>query len=127
MDTTKREELIRNYIAGYNAFDIDRMVAHFDEAVLFENCSGGVVNLSLSGLDAFREQAERAKEYFSTRTQTIRSFAHREHETEVAVDYHALLAIDLPGGPKRGEALQLQGRSIFHFSGARITRLTDIS
>ena len=122
-----RERLINNYIDGYNQFDIDKMVSDFDENIVFENISNGVRTMSLTGLKAFKEQAEQAKNYFSERTQTIQSFTHRKDETEIEINYTAILAMDFLNGLKKGEALQLQGRSIFKFSGNRIIGLTDIS
>ncbi|WP_205504007.1 nuclear transport factor 2 family protein [Rufibacter psychrotolerans] len=122
-----REEIIHRYVAAYNAFQVDGMLADLDENIRFENITNGVTNLSLQGLAAFREQAEQAKSLFSARTQTIQSFLHREQETEVEIAYHAVLAQDLPNGLKTGHELHLRGKSIFRFSGDKITQITDIS
>jgi hypothetical protein len=81
----------------------------------------------LSGLPAFKEQAETAMSYFSKRTQTITSFAHQNDETIIQVDYDAVLAMDFPNGLKKGDRLTLQGTSVFRFSGDKIIKLTDIS
>ncbi|WP_210461982.1 nuclear transport factor 2 family protein [Rufibacter roseolus] len=124
---TNREEIIRNYIDSYNQFDVDRMVHDFDETIVFENISNGETNLSLTGLQAFKEQAEQAKNYFSSRRQTITSFNHQGNQTEIEIAYSATLATDLPNGLKKGEELNLQGKSIFTFSGDKIIKLTDIS
>jgi hypothetical protein len=103
------------------------MVQDLDEAVVFENISNGETNMSLKGLKAFKEQAEQAKGYFSVRRQTIKTFIHRDSETEIDLDYSAVLATDLPNGLEKGDELKLQGRSIFRFEDDKITRLTDIS
>lgn len=124
---TERERIIHNYIEGYNAFDLDRMVVDFDDRIVFENMMNGEVNLSLKGLDAFLHQAELAKTYFSERKQVIRSFHHSANATEAEIDYHAILAMDFPNGLKKGEKIILKGRSVFEFDGSRIIRLTDIS
>lgn len=122
-----RERIIQNYIDGYNAFDIDKMVEDLDEDIVFDNVSNGQINMSLTGVKAFKEQAVLAKDYFSIRTQTIKSFTHHNDETEIEIDYKAVLAIDFPNGLKKGEELSLQGKSIFTFSGNKIIKLTDIS
>ena len=127
MNMKEREDLIQNYIEGYNTFDIDKMVRDFDAAIVFENITNGEVNVSLRGIEAFREQATLAKSFFSTRRQTIKSFNHQDDEIEVELHYHAVLANDLPNGMKKGEELILQGKSIFGFSANKIIRLTDIS
>lgn len=124
---TKREEIIKNYVNAYNEFDVPGMVAAFHDDIVFENVQGGETNLSLKGIDAFTQQAESAKSFFSSRRQTIKSFKHHGDETEIDIDYHAVLAIDFPNGLKKGEELNLQGRSVFTFYGNKIVKLTDIS
>lgn len=124
---TNRENIIRNYIDGYNEFDINKMVQDLDEAIVFENISNGEMDMSLEGIEAFKEQAEQAKKYFSARMQTIKSFTHTNNETEIGIDYCAVLAMDFPNGLKKGDELKLQGKSVFKFRGDRIIKLTDIS
>lgn len=124
---TSREKIISNYIAGYNECNIEKMTADFADGIVFENISGGKLTMSLSGLAAFKEQAIQAIQFFSVRKQTVRSYRHLTVETEVLIDYFAVLAIDFPNGLKKGDTLELQGRSIFAFSRNRIIRLADIS
>jgi hypothetical protein len=122
-----RETIIRSYIDGYNQFDIDKMVADFHEDIIFENSLNGEVNLSLKGLEAFKKQAQLAKDYFSERRQTVISITHKKEESEVEIAYTATLSTDAPNGLKKGDKLQLQGKSIFTFLGNKIIKLTDIS
>ena len=112
---TSREEIIKKYIDGYNQFDMDKMVGDFDDNVLFENIQNGEINMTLSGLTAFKQQAEQAKSYFSARKQTIKSFKHLNNETEIEIDYHAVLSMDFPNGLKSGQEFNLTGKSIFKF------------
>jgi len=123
----QREQIISNYIKAYNNFDIRQMVADFDNSVVFENRSNGAVTLTLKGINAFTGQATQAVDLFSKRTQTILSFKHEENSSEIEISYHAQLAMDLPNGMKKGEELQLKGKSVFTFSGNKIIGLTDIS
>jgi hypothetical protein len=122
-----RERIIQNYIDGYNQFNINKMVVDFDENITFENVQNGQINLSLAGLKAFRQQAELAKSYFTTRQQKIKSFKHLDNETEIEIDYKAVFAIDFPNGLKSGQELNLTGKSVFEFAGNKIIKLTDIS
>ncbi|QNF35492.1 nuclear transport factor 2 family protein [Adhaeribacter swui] len=124
---TAREEIIKNYLAGYNSLNIEHMVQDLDEQIVFENIQNGEVTLTLTGLPAFTQQAEQAIAYFSERTQTIKSMNHVGNTTEVEIDYRAILAVDLPNGMKSGEELKLMGKSIFQFTGDRIVQITDIS
>ncbi len=59
-----RESIIKNYIEGYNQFDIDKMVENLDSTIVFENITNGVTTMSLREIEAFKQQAERAKLYF---------------------------------------------------------------
>ena len=120
-----KEKIIRSYIDGYNQFDIDKMVADFDDNIVFENIQNGETSMSLFGLVAFKQQAEQAKLYFSERTQTIKSFIHSENMTEIKIDYAAVLGMDFPNGLKKGQELNLNGKSIFEFDRAKIIKLTD--
>lgn len=124
---THRENIIQNYIDGYNIFSVDQMVAHFAENIQFENVQDGQITLSLTGINAFKDQAEKAKTFFISRHQTIKSFNHNGIETTITIDYTAVLAIDFPNGLKSGQELNLAGTSVFQFDGDKIVKLTDIS
>ncbi|MEP1086427.1 nuclear transport factor 2 family protein [Algoriphagus sp.] len=122
-----REEIIKNYIEGYNSFDIQKMTRNFSDDILFENIQDGVTTLTLKGIQAFAAQAEETKFYFSKRKQTLLSFKHVADKIEIEIDYWAVLAIDLPNGLKKGDEIKLRGRSIFEFSNDKIIMLTDES
>jgi len=122
-----REKIIQNYIDGYNQFDIDKMIADFDGTIVFENIQNGEVNMTLSGLKEFKDQAEEAKKYFSKREQTITLFTHLESKTAIDIDYRAILAMDFSNGMQKGQELNLTGKSVFEFLDNKIVRLTDIS
>lgn len=123
----EREQIIKNYIEGYNQFNVEKMIADFSNDVVFENVTNGEVNMSLNGINEFKKQAEQAENYFSSRTQTITTFNHLESETEIEIDYQAVLAMDFPNGMKKGEELNLKGKSVFEFSDNKISKLSDIS
>lgn len=123
----RREEIIENYVKAYNTFNVPGMTAAFHADIVFKNIQDGEITLSLEGIDAFIEQAESAKSFFSSRRQTIKSFKHEGDETEIEIEYHAVLAMDLPNGLKKGQELNLQGKSVFKFVGDRIVGLKDIS
>ncbi|WP_427875454.1 nuclear transport factor 2 family protein [Flavobacterium sp. MMS24-S5] len=122
-----KEKIIQNYIEGYNQFDINKMIADFDESVIFENIQNGEINLTLNGIKEFSAQAEKGKEYFSARKQTITSIKQDEITAIIDIDYYAVLAIDFPNGLKAGQELNMKGKSIFQFLDDKIVKLTDIS
>jgi len=127
MDNSTRETLIQGYIQAYNDVDVDKMMSYLDDDVHFVNIANGEINLSLIGRRAFWDQARQAADFFSQRTQTVVSYDHRTEETEIDVEYHAVLAVDLPNGLQRGQVLNMKGKSIFWFKDEKIGALTDMS
>jgi len=123
-----REEIIKNYIEGYNSFNIEKMTKDIHEDVLFENISNGNVTDSLNGRLDFIDQAEQAKSLFSDRFQEITSQTHLENSSEVEIDYEATLAIDISETLKKGDKIKLKGKSIFEFNAEnKIIVIKDIS
>jgi len=122
-----REKIIQNYIDGYNEFDIEKMTCNFDDNIVFKNIQGGEVNMTLNGINEFKQQAERVKSYFETREQKIISMSHNYDKTEVEIEYSTVLAMDFPNGLKKGEKLELKGKSVFTFQNDKIIQLIDQS
>ena len=123
-----RAEIIRNYISAYNNLDVEGMIKDLAQTIKFQNIVNGELTLEVEGLAAFKKQASEAITYFSQRTQTITSMAHSGEKVEITIDYHAILAIDLPNGLKKGDDLHLSGKSIFTFNiENKIEALQDIS
>jgi hypothetical protein len=127
MTTAQKEQIVSNYIEAYNTFDTTRMLYDLSHDIHFENSSNGEVTMTLHGLDEFRKQAEEATALFTERKQSIVNFKHDHDKTETSIHYHAVLAIDLPNGMKKGNVLNLKGKSVFTFSGDKIVRIEDIS
>ncbi|MFS2186090.1 nuclear transport factor 2 family protein [Mucilaginibacter sp. Mucisp84] len=123
----QRELIISNYVKAYNNFDVEEMLKNLAPYVKFQNISNGDVDMELDGIAAFRSQTEQAIELFERREQIIRSFKHTGNKTEIAIDYNAILAADLPNGLKKGDELNLKGHSIFTFDGDKIVGIMDIS
>lgn len=123
----QQQSVIEHYVNAYNNFDIDGMTRDLDENIVFENISNGQVELRTDGIEAFRQQAASAKQYFQEREQRISSWEFESGSITVEIDYRAVLAIDLPNGLKAGDALELKGRSTFKFEGDKIIHLIDIS
>lgn len=123
----QQQSIIEQYVNAYNNFDIDGMTRDLDENIVFENISNGQVDLRTDGIEAFRQQAASAKQYFQEREQRIKSWEFENGSITVEIDYRAVLAIDLPNGLKAGDELELRGRSTFKFEGDKIIHLVDIS
>jgi hypothetical protein len=125
MNALSGQALVERYVAAYNAFDIDGMVAGLAPDVRFENWSGGELTVASDGVAAFRELAERARGMFSARAQRITALAPRGDNLVATIDWRGTLAIDLPDGPAAGAEIALQGESEFGFADGRIARIVD--
>jgi steroid delta-isomerase-like uncharacterized protein len=121
------KELIDRYLAAYNAFDVDGMLALLSPDIRFENYSGDQLTAEASGIDAFRRLAEQSKALFSEREQRITALELGADRAVAGIAYRGRLAADIPGGPAAGTVIELQGRSEFAFGDGRITRIVDRS
>ena len=127
MDEDEKRSLVECYLAAYNAFDIDGMMAVIHPDIEFKNVSGGQVNATTSGSGDFRLLAEKSSELFRSRKQKILTFWSNADQASVAVAFEGVLASDLPNGMKAGETLRLNGRSEFTFCDGKIYRIKDVS
>ena len=123
----QQKSAIENYVQAYNSFKIEGMLKDLDPSVIFENISNGKVDLATDGVVAFKEQAEAAKSYFTKRKQTITNWVFADRVVTVDIQYEAVLAMDFPNGLKKGDSLQLSGRSVFYFKDGKINKIQDKS
>ncbi|MEM6726062.1 MAG: nuclear transport factor 2 family protein [Bacteroidota bacterium] len=124
---THHRSMIEAYVQAYNALDVEGMIKHLHEDVVFENSSNGEVDLRTEGRAAFEAQALKALTLFSQRQQTITSWESDADSIWIGIAYVGILAIDLPNGLKKGDELSLQGRSIFQFQNNQIILIRDES
>lgn len=126
MTDVEKRAVIDSYIDAYNDLDVDGMMRTLHPSITFENIEAGVVNASASGARAFRELAEQATEWFSSRRQTITAFRGYDGGATIDIAYEGTLAADLPNGQKAGETIELTGRSEFEFIDGQIASIRDI-
>ncbi len=122
-----QKQIIQDYADSYNNFDVEGMIANLHETVIFENYSNGKLTVRTEGLEEFVKLANTAKDYFTERQQTIKSWSFKDAIVSVDIDYEATLATDLPNGLKKGDLLKIGGKSEFRFSKNRIVKITDVS
>ncbi len=127
MDTDRMKDLVDRYLAGYNAFDIDGMLALLSPDVRFENHSGGQLTAAATGMDEFRELAGQSRQLFLEREQRILDISFGQDSAVATIAWRGRLAVDIPEGPPAGPVLELQGTSEFSFANGRISRLVDRS
>ncbi len=123
-----RTNKVFKYVEAYNQMDVEDMIAHLDDGIVFLNVMNGQNTLELKGIEEFKKQAIEALSYFSERQQSIESITHNSSSAEITINYRAIAAMDFPNGLKKGDEINLKGKSIFEFSeGGKISRLTDIA
>jgi hypothetical protein len=127
MADARQKDLIDRYLAAYNAFDIEAMLAQLDPAVRFENYSGGQLTADASGIEEFRRLAEQSKGLFVEREQRVTSLAQSGTMLVAEIAWRGRIAADIPGGPPAGTLLEMHGRSEFDFGPAGITKIVDRS
>ncbi|WP_090112228.1 nuclear transport factor 2 family protein [Cohnella sp. OV330] len=119
--------VIEKYLEAYNSFEIERMVELLHKDILFRNISNGETTTETRGIQAFRELAEQSSTMFSSRRQTITDYNVTNDKVEVGIDYEGILAMDFPNGLKRGDKLQLKGKSTFGMKEGKILLIEDYS
>ena len=118
--------LVDHYIDAYNRKDIDDMLMSVHPQVEFKNISAGVVNASTNGVAELRTLAQQSLSLFSERHQKIESFELQGSVAVATIAFRAVVAADLPNGLKKGQVLNLSGRSEFEFQDGAISKITDI-
>ncbi|RSC95807.1 nuclear transport factor 2 family protein [Tenacibaculum singaporense] len=123
----KELNLIKTYVEGYNSFDVDKMISVLNKDIVFENYTNNSLTLKLDGINQFKEQAEKVLLFFSERKQEIEEIISKEEYYEVHLKYTATLQVDLSEELKKGNQLNLKGKSIFFFQDDTITKIEDYS
>ena len=118
-------EIIETYITAYNTFDLEKMYTLLHRDIVFQNHSKGKLNLVTRGIDEFRQVAEQAIKLFSRRSQKITNCRFEDDRAEVDIDFEGVFALEIPGWPKVGEMITLQGKSVFIFKDGLIASLSD--
>lgn len=127
MSHTDIRALVEHYIDAYNRKNIDDMLMNVHPQVEFMNISAGVVNASTKGVAELRALAQQSLSLFSERHQKIESFELQGSLAIATIAFRAVVAADLPNGLKKGQVLNLSGRSDFEFQDGAISKITDIS
>jgi ketosteroid isomerase-like protein len=127
IDQQTIRDVIDRYLAAYNAFDIDGMVALLSPDVRFENYAEGQLTVATAGLDDFRQLAEQSKALFSEREQRMTQLTMTPTAAIASIAYRGCLAVDIPDGPAAGTWIELQGQSEFSFRQGQICHIIDRS
>lgn len=110
-----RTEKVFRYVEAYNQMDVEDMITDFYDEIVFQSIMNGEQTMELEGIDEFKKQAIEALSYFSEREQSIVSITHTQGSTEIVINYRAIAALDFPNGLKKGDEINLEGKSVFEF------------
>jgi len=123
----RQKDLVERYLAAYNAFDIETMLAQLDPAIRFENYSGDQLSAETTGIEAFRQLAEQSKTLFSEREQRVTALTQIGETLVAEIAWRGRLAADVPNGPPAGTLLEMRGCSEFAFGAGGIVKIVDRS
>lgn len=127
MKAMTKEETIRQYIQAYNHFDVEAMLAGLHPDLEFQNISNGGTTARTTGKSEFEALARQTVSFFKTRSQSLRSLRISGEKAVAEIDFSAVLKRDIPGGPRAGEKIELQGTSEFLFKDGLIRSIIDKS
>jgi hypothetical protein len=83
--------------------------------------------MKLEGIKSFKKQAQKGIEMFSKRKQEFLSMDHEEGKTTTIVNYSGTLKVSIGDQMKKGQVINLSGKSIFTFQDDRIIKIEDHS
>ncbi|MRS05505.1 nuclear transport factor 2 family protein, partial [bacterium] len=127
LSPNEMRSIVDHYIDAYNRMDVDAMLGCVHPQIEFKNITAGVVNSSTNGVAELKTLAQQSLSLFSERRQVIESFEAQGSWAVASINFRAVVASDLPNGLKKGQVLNLSGRSEFEFKDGVISKITDIS
>ena len=121
------DDIIRTYISAYNERDIDAMLRHVTDDVVFENISNSGQSMRLDGKEMMRQVAEVSGNAFSYRRQRLINLVSGAGKAAAEIEFEGRAAVDLPNGVRAGETVKVRGASFFEFRGPLLCRIADYS
>lgn len=127
MDETTIKQIIEEYFDAYNKFDTERMVSLLTEDVSFKNISKGEVILEINGKKSYKHQADSAVTLFEKREMAINELIFNEDNVDVRLKFNGILGLDVPEDHKKGDKIEMDGRTILQFRDGKISSIEDIN
>ena len=126
MKEKRMKRIIDEYIKAYNEFDVEGMLRNVHEDVELKNTTNGEVNVQLKGINILKKQAEQSVGLFEKREMTIIEQEINDNRVENKINFKGVIGADFPDGPKKGELVKLEGKSIFQFEKGKIILIEDV-
>ncbi len=122
------KEIIEKYIEAYNNFDVNGMLENMCDNIIFQNISGGEINIETTSKIELITQMIKSRDIFSERTQTINSIEEEAGEYIVDIHFKGTWAVDMPPvGVSAGDISEMNCESRFLIENGQIVRLIDVS
>lgn len=119
------QELFLEYVRAYNAKDVDRLLARFDDACVFESISAGKIAIRARGRSELEALARKSADAFASREQKVITLTGGEGRIVAEIEFRAVLHKDLTPELKAGSRLDLRGVSVCEIANGKIVRLAD--
>lgn len=119
--------IIDDYIKAYNEFDTDGMLKNVHRDVEFKNIANNEINVHIQGKVVLKTQVKDSTKLLKKREMKITKQVIKGDVIENDIAFKAVLNVDIPEGPKAGELVKFNGRSIFKFKNGKIISIEDIS
>ena len=126
MTENEKRKMVEDFIGAYNSFDIEGMMRFAHPDIEFINISGGEANVHTHGIEQFKQTAEQGKALFVSRSQSIKKITVHDDNVFTEIAFKGVLAVDMHNTLKKGEELQLEGKSDYSFKDGLIVKITDI-
>ena len=120
------KRIIDQYITAYDKFDVETILLNVHEDVEFKNIANGEVNMRLKGITALKNQAEQVVNLFKKREMKIIEHVIKGSIVKNKIQFKGVFATDVPDGSKKGEQVELEGKSIFQFEKGNLILIGDI-
>lgn len=120
-------EIIDNYVASYNNFDIDGMTKDFSSDMVFKNTENGIIILNTHGIEEFKDVALKSKEFFTQRNLSVLQYDIDEEFAIIYTNFKAVLAQDINESLKAGDEFSVGAKTIFNIKNGKIISLEDYS
>ncbi|HEX5305650.1 MAG TPA: nuclear transport factor 2 family protein [Dyella sp.] len=119
--------LIDRYIDAYNRIDVDAMLLTLHPGIVFENISGGTLNVRTQGIAEFERLARSTQPLFSARRQIITAYSEAGDTATAHILFDGTFAMDLPNGVRAGQGISMPGRSEFRIHDGLLIYIADHS
>jgi ketosteroid isomerase-like protein len=120
-------EILRQYIAAYNHFDIESMLLHLSDDIIFINVTDSEKNTESKGKEEFRKLAVQGARLFTDRQQIIEEWQDDGAKVLCHITFKATLTDETCKQLKMEKHMHVKGTSEFHFDGGKICQIIDKS